>query len=327
MTTAAKSLPAHGERPRYLRGCRCQPCIGANKRYCKQYRVRTINKPVRIDATPVRELLQEWVDQGYSQTQIGDAVGKKSGDISKLLHGQPTIAPSVAERILRSPGPDGTPAHARVDSTATIRRGRALHAIGYPIYVIAENVPMATNHLGRVLYHQPAAVSAAVAHGMRDLYKQWSGTPGPSHFAIHNARRRSWDGPLAWDDDTIGDPQAHPEWTGECGTDRGWWMHNINNIPACRRCDEAHSAWLAERKHLPSAERFRQLAYAKGAASNRGAVLAADARELMRVSGLNTEQVAERLGVTRNHIQQELLRHPEAADTQPADQAETELAA
>jgi hypothetical protein len=235
VTTAVKPLPAHGERPRYLRGCRCQPCIDANKRYCKQYRVRTINKPVRIDATPVRELLQEWVDQGYSQTQIGDAVGKKSGDISKLLRGQPTIAPSVAERILRSPGPDGTPAHARVDSTGTIRRGRALHAIGYPIYVIAENVPMATNHLGRVLYHQPDAVSAAVAHGMRDLYKQWSGTPGPSHFAIHNARRRNWDGPLAWDDDTIDDPQAQP--------DLGDRVLNFHERAALRREDIIHLAW------------------------------------------------------------------------------------
>lgn len=311
MTTAAKPLPAHGERPRYLRGCRCLPCREANKRYCKQYRVKTIRQPIRIDAAPVRELLQEWVDQGYSQTQIGDAVGKKSGDISKLLRGQATIAPSVAERILRSPGPAGTPAHARVDSTGTIRRGRALHAIGYQIYAIAEAVPMATNHLGRVLYHQPAAVSAGVAQGMAALYKQWSGRPGPSHFARHNARRRSWDGPLAWDDDTIDNPNARPEWTGYCGTDRGWWTHTNEGIPMCPRCEAAHAAWLAERRDLPSRERFRQLALAKGAASNRGANLAHDARELMRISGLTYEQTAERLGVTRNHIQQELLRHPE----------------
>jgi transcriptional regulator with XRE-family HTH domain len=42
----------------------------------------------------------------------------------------------------------------------------------------------------------------------------------------------------------------------------------------------------------------------------RGELLAADARELFRY-GIRIEQVAERLGVTRNHIQQELLRHPD----------------
>jgi hypothetical protein len=49
----------------------------------------------------------------------------------------------------------------------------------------------------------------------------------------------------------------------------------------------------------------------------RGELLAADARELFGY-GINVEQAAKRLGVTRNHLQQELIRHP---------QSETELAA
>lgn len=207
--TAVKPLPPHGERPRYLRGCRCLPCRNANKRYCKQYRVKTVHQPVRIDATPVRQLLQGWVDQGYSQPQIAEAVGKNSGAISKLLNGQQTIAPRVAAHILRSPGPTGIPAVARIDSTGTIRRGRALHAIGYPIYVIAQGVPMATNHLARLLEHQPPTVSLPVAHGMKALYRQLSGRPGGSPFAVHSARRRNWHGPLAWDD--IDDPNCKPE--------------------------------------------------------------------------------------------------------------------
>lgn len=207
MTTT--NLPAHGTRPRYLRGCRCLPCRNANKRYCKQYRARTVRQPVRVDAAPVRRRLQEWVDQGYSQTQIAAAVGKRSGDISKILHWQPTIAPSVAARILGSKGPTGCPFHAQVDSTGTIRRGKALHAFGYPLYFIAEGVPMATNHLGRLLVGQPATVSAAVARGMATLYKQLSGRPGPSSFAIHDARRRGWHGPLAWDD--IDNPNEQPD--------------------------------------------------------------------------------------------------------------------
>ncbi|MYU20770.1 hypothetical protein [Streptomyces sp. SID8352] len=209
MTTTDKPLPTHGSRARYLRGCHCTPCRTANQRYCKQYRAKTIHQPVRIDATPVRERLQEWVNQGYSQSQITDATGKQSGDISKLLQGQRTIAPRVAARILRSPGPTGIPANARIDATGTIRRGRALHAIGYPIYLIAAGVPTAANHLGRLLEREPATVSAATAQGMTALYKRWIGRPGPSHFAIHDARRRGWHGPLAWDD--IDNPDEQPD--------------------------------------------------------------------------------------------------------------------
>lgn len=50
----------------------------------------------------------------------------------------------------------------------------------------------------------------------------------------------------------------------------------------------------------------------------RGELLAADARELFRY-GVDVRQAAVRLGVTRNHLQQELLRHPEA---DAAEQAE-----
>ncbi|MFZ3592261.1 hypothetical protein [Streptomyces sp. BH104] len=209
MTTVAKPLPPHGKRPRYIRGCRCLPCREANIRYCKQYRVKTIRKPVRVDATPVRERLQSWAEQGYSQNQIGTTVGKHSGEISKILNGQPTIAPAVATRLLRAPAPTGTPANARVDSTGTVRRGRALHAIGYPIYEIAQALPAAANHFAYILEHPPATVPMALASAMTALYRRRVGVPGPSQYAIRDARRRKWDGPAAWDD--IDDPNCQPE--------------------------------------------------------------------------------------------------------------------
>jgi predicted DNA-binding protein (UPF0251 family) len=60
-------------------------------------------------------------------------------------------------------------------------------------------------------------------------------------------------------------------------------------------------------------ERFR----ARAAATTREADLAHDARELMRVCGLTTEQAAERLDVTRPHLHQALKRHPAPAKTEP----------
>jgi hypothetical protein len=184
--------------------------VQANRRYCKQYRIATIRQPVRVDATPVRQRVEGWSSQGYSHVQIAQAVGGNSGDISKLLSGQPTIAPRVAARYLTSAGPTGIPFHATTDSTGTVRRGRALHAIGYPLYEIARGLPVNSNYLGRILDGQYPTIRAAVAEAMTARYRQLQWKPGPSHFAVHSAARRTWHGPLAWDDN-IDDPQAQPE--------------------------------------------------------------------------------------------------------------------
>jgi hypothetical protein len=207
--TTADSQP-HGERRCYLRGCRRPECVAANRRYCKQYRVATIRQPIRIDTTPVRQRIEEWSGQGYSHVQIAQAVGGNSGDISKLLAGQPTITPKVAARYLNSRGPRGIPFHATTDSTGTVRRGRALHAIGYPLYEIADGLPVNTAYLGRILDGRYPTLRVVVAEAMTARYRQLRWKPGTSHFAVHSARRRDWHGPMAWDDN-IDNPAAQPE--------------------------------------------------------------------------------------------------------------------
>ncbi|GHJ21674.1 hypothetical protein [Streptomyces albus] len=206
---ATKPLPPHGKRARYHHGCRCQKCVDANKRYCKQYRVATLHQPIRVDATPIIRRLEHWIDQGYSHDQIIHVTGSHRGDISKLLNGQRSVHPGVAARILSAPAPSGPPRHATTEAVGTIRRGRALHAIGYPIYTLAENLPLSANKLGRLLNRRPDTVRLSLAAAMTSLYRQLSATPGPSVLAVHHARRLGWHGPLAWDD--IDDPQAKPE--------------------------------------------------------------------------------------------------------------------
>jgi len=58
----------------------------------------------------------------------------------------------------------------------------------------------------------------------------------------------------------------------------------------------------------------------------KGALLAADARELFAY-GVPVEQAAERLGVTKAHLYQELLRHPEPDQTPDEPAVDAELAA
>jgi hypothetical protein len=178
-------------------------------------------------------------------------------------------------------------------------------------------------HIGRhpvyvnALLNQPniyGATAMAVAAAYDRLWnqdpRQHGVTVGTYKKVRGVARAHGWAPPGAWDDDTIDDPTAHPEWTGHCGTDRGWWLHRLEDIPVCPSCEAAHAQWKAERAHLSHNERWSELGQARAQARTREADLATDARELMRY-GADYEQAAGRLGVTRQHLQQALIRHPE----------------
>ncbi|MCX4232091.1 hypothetical protein [Streptomyces ortus] len=315
-------LPPHGTPARGvgrpgqgIPGCKCQPCRDAkNKADTMRALANLSGRPVRVPAEPVAAHLRTLLDAGMGWVRIGRAAHSSSCTIARILNGQQLIRRTAAERLLAvkyRPAPGRT-----VNATGTRRRIQALIAIGHTVEgvaaesgvdhsVIHDVLGGAANVRGMTCDRIAAAYDWLSGHPPTDI------RPSAATTSRNRAARQGWAPPIAWDDDRIDDPTAHPDWTGCCGTDRGWWTHNLNDIPVCPRCVSAHRAWLDERSDLPKTERFRQLAQARAAASSRGAALAHDARELMRVSGLDIEQTAERLGVTRNYVQQEMLRHPE----------------
>ena len=273
-----------------------------------------------IDAEPARRHVRNLMAAGVSVVRIAEHAGVGFAVVSGLLYtrgpgrGRAEKIRLVNAQRIFSVRAENLVAY-YVDPTGTRRRLQALMANGWPQVRLGPHIrrhPMYVNQLlAQPRIYGVTAVSVAAAYD-----RLWNQDPrqhgvriGTYKKVIGVARSHGWAPPGAWDDDTIDDPAAYPEWTGYCGTDRGWWAHAANDIPMCTRCETAHAEWLAERRHLPAAERFRQLGLAKGAASNRGANLAHDGRELLSY-GIGIEQAAERLGVTRNHLQQELLRHP-----------------
>ncbi|WP_020135106.1 hypothetical protein [Streptomyces sp. 351MFTsu5.1] len=279
------------------------------------------------DAQPVREHVLAIKASGMGLAGIVKHTDVSIGSLEHLLYGNDGYPPAVkirtesAQALLAYwPSLDDYEDGAIVDGTGTRRRMQALAVAGWPSKSVHRRVNVGGAQTFERLRYR-TKVTARLARAVRDFYDEVSAKtaedygvePWCAARCRTYAAKHQWAGPEAWDSDTIDDPDAHPDWTGECGTDRGWWMHTINAIPVCPRCETAHQAWLAERRHLSSPERFRQLALAKGAASQRGAALAADARELLRVTGHDIEQIAERLGVTKAHLYQELLRHPETA--------------
>ncbi|MGW1135642.1 hypothetical protein [Streptomyces griseoluteus] len=279
-----------------------------------------------VDAEPARRHVRNLMAAGVSIVRLADHSGVPFAVISGLLYTRGPGRPRAQKiRLCNATGILNVSANevatCYVDPTGTHRRLQALMAIGWPQLRLGPHIGRHPVYVNALL-NQPniyGTTAMAVATAYDRLWnqdpRQHGVKTGTWKKVVGVARTHGWAPPGAWDDDTIDDPTAQPEWTGECGTDRGYWMHRRQNLPMCARCETAHADWLAERRHLPASERWRQLALAKGAASNRGASLAHDARELLRY-GVRIEQAAERLGVTRQHLQQELTRHP--ADEQVA---------
>ncbi|GAB2718444.1 hypothetical protein [Streptomyces bullii] len=311
---ATKPLPAHGTYarangcPGYREPCKCEPCLNARRAGKKRQRVnRQLGRIPYRDASRARARLRE-LNQTMGWVAIAAAVDSSPAHMRQIASGRiPKIKHATHAKIMAvKPEPSGGQ---YIDATGSVRHCRALQALGHTAETIATAAGSARSRIVIVISGQQR-IRRSLAMKIEVAYRALAEKEGTSTRSRNRAHREGWAPPGAWDDDTIDDPNAHPEWTGHCGTDRGWWLHSINDIPVCPPCETAHQQWKAERAHLSHKERWAELGRARAAASNRGATIAADARELLSY-GVPVEQAAARLGVTRNHLQQELLRHPE----------------
>ncbi|WP_275558576.1 helix-turn-helix transcriptional regulator [Streptomyces sp. 5-6(2022)] len=208
MTTARTEAP-HGERRCYLRGCRRPECCKANYQYMTHLRLDTIRgNNRRTPATQSRAHIQQLIALGWSQTQIGDTTRVSRRTISEILDGRRTVSNATALAILSTPiGPPPPPRD--TDATGTVRRIRALVAIGWPLAQIAPHVGMHVTALGHIARGNHDTVRVATAEAVAAEYRRLSRIPGPSTRARNHAVNQGWHGPLAWDD--IDNPEAQPE--------------------------------------------------------------------------------------------------------------------
>lgn len=277
-----------------------------------------------VDAEPARQYALRLQSSGLSLATQAEKTGVPLPTLCGLLYGKSPYPPSkrirteTATAILSyTPTLDDYPAGARIDATGSVRRIRALAHLGWTTPTLATHLSFGTartiEQAGR-----SQKLTAQLGRSVRDVYTKLSSvtaedmgvTPWIARRRRNYATAQCWAPPTAWDDDTIDDPAALPDWTGFCGTDRGWWAHRIEHIPVCKACAQAHADWLAAIRHLTPRERSVLMARSRAEASSRGAAIAENARELLAL-GETYETAAARIGVSRNHLQQELLRHPE----------------
>lgn len=320
-----KAIPAeafdHGDPRRYNRGCRCDLCKkGVTAATRRRSYLRATGRALRTTPDRAANHIEGLRAAGMTDAQILDGAALAPDTFYRIIRRSGGLLRTTEVRILavRPIAPAGQGSGANIPAVGTVRRLRALAADGWPATELGRRVG---KHKQFIVHLQNmdegGQVRMWVADYVRRLQAELAGLKAeasvPTHIAERTRQRaagKSWAPLAAWDDDTIEDPNGRPDWTGHCGSDRGWWTHRLQRITVCGPCQAAHDEWLQAHKHLSNSDRYKALGRARAAASNRGAAIAEDGRELMG-HGADYESAARRIGVTRQHLQQELIRHPE----------------
>jgi hypothetical protein len=310
-TARAKGRPSSG-----IPGCSCPACRAAENAYDKRRRyLNATGRSLMVDTAPVAAHLRHLFEADAGWSQLAAATGCSSSTLHAILTGRiAECRRATANKILAVRAGDAIPHGRMVPAVGSIRRLHALLAAGHRCLDISAASGVEHSMISDLVNERLTVVKRHVAERIDCGYRKLVNCTGTSARSKNRALRGGWAPPGAWDD--IDDPNACPEWTGYCGTDRGYWTHRQQKLPMCQRCQQAHDEWMAEHEHLGKFERNKRAFAARAAASTREADLAADAREIKRLCGVDDEQAAARLGVTRQHLQQAMLRHPAPADDQ-----------
>ena len=213
------SVSPHGTRDRYVWGkCRCTPCRKANRDYGEELmREHLYGRFDRmVDAAPVAAHLRALSAAGISYERVSEIAQLNTKTPKTIAVGQrERCRKEVAAAILAIPVDPLTYGHPGATMTAvgSVRRILALCAIGYTLTELAPRVGLTLNELSAITTQRRgrSRIKVARARKIHALYEELWDKPTGNERAKRLARTREWAPPLAWDEDTINDPAASPD--------------------------------------------------------------------------------------------------------------------
>lgn len=192
-----------------------------------------------IDPAAAQRRINIWRQKGISLDTIAERTGVSKAQIRHIQFGTRSwIRTSTHAKIM---GARFTREDVSMFPAIGIRRRlQAFAAAGFSTVTVGDMIArdrkyvnaLQTGKNGKEVILRP--VGAAVL----EAYEKYAFTSpldlGQSDhataYARNSARKNRWATFECWDDDTIDDPEAIPEWTGRCGTARGWQIHRDSRI-------------------------------------------------------------------------------------------------
>lgn len=223
--------------------CRCRPCRDANNAYtAATHRAQNYGRwDNLVDAAPARAHIRALMAQGMGLKRIVAVSDISQGMLWKLLYGKrrhgrkngrrtPSvrITKSAQARILAISL--DLAGGAKTPGIGSRRRLQALVANGWSMSKLAGKLGFLPSNFMSVIHDGPGALTVSTVKAVQVLYDQlWDAAPprdthrdkiaysrarryaaNPEARSIRYSLEPAWAGPLAWDDDTIDDPDAEP---------------------------------------------------------------------------------------------------------------------
>jgi hypothetical protein len=163
------------------------------------------------DPRPVITHLRDRIDQGMSIAAIAAVSHVPDPTIETILYHRPLVGvrASTARRLTAVRCTHvGVAPELMVPACGSQRRLRALHAVGWSMSAIARDAGVPRCSLSQTL--RRPRITAGRATVIAGVYQRLAMTPGPSEATRARALAAGWPPPLAWDDDTIDDPDTVP---------------------------------------------------------------------------------------------------------------------
>lgn len=236
--------------------CRCSECREVRTAQHVEYRKRIRGGVVQqyTAAAPVAAHIVWLMREGWEYSDIERVSGVSKPTLCRVKTGvTKRVTEETADAILGTlPTMRHRAAPPRmVSSVGVARRIRALVAVGWTVREVARRVEKTPSMLW--WYTRQERVTAATHAAVSAVYDElWATTPPLETNDQRRVYKRSrsyaanqgWAGPLAWDDDTIDDPDAVPDVKG--GVDETPYVDDVKVARALT--GERHKLNHAERR-------------------------------------------------------------------------------
>jgi hypothetical protein len=197
------------------------------------------------DPGPARQRIIIWRQKGIVLKTISERTGVTAWQIQNIETGRTgqirttTHAQIMSARFTREDV-------SKFSAVGTRRRLCALAAVGFSTASIAQISGIDRQILNRIQVGKEGQEFTTRRLGLatREAYEKYGNvdpleigqTQQAKSYVTGRAFRNGWAPPHCWDEDTIDDPSAYPEWTGKCGQLAGALIHLRENQPICQRC-------------------------------------------------------------------------------------------
>lgn len=196
-----------------------------------------------VDPTEMRARIRHWHYLGVTFERMSQRTGLESSLLRKQYRGghfeqaqwrteQAVLGAEFTEEDFEYPFAVGTR-----------RRLQALVAKGFTQAFLAETSGWEHTYLNQFTNSRRVRTTPEVKARVLKLWDKLIDTdpldvlaPRAVAYARTVARKRNYPPANCWDDDTIDDPEAAPQWTGACGTPEGRAIHRREGIPMCSAC-------------------------------------------------------------------------------------------